>query len=57
MLFVQIERLQARGVAIVYISHRLEELARVAQPVAVLRDGLPGVSSPLPITAASSWSI
>ncbi|MFU0839378.1 MAG: ABC transporter related protein [Pseudomonas fragi] len=39
MLFVQIERLQARGVAIVYISHRLEELARVAQRIAVLRDG------------------
>lgn len=39
MLFVQIERLQARGVAIVYISHRLEELAQVAQRIAVLRDG------------------
>ena len=39
MLFVQIERLQARGVAIIYISHRLEELARVAQRIAVLRDG------------------
>ena len=39
MLFAQIERLQARGVAIVYISHRLEELARVAQRIAVLRDG------------------
>lgn len=39
LLFEQIERLRARGVAIVYISHRLEELARVAQRVAVLRDG------------------
>jgi len=39
MLFEQIARLQARGVAIVYISHRLEELARVAQRIAVLRDG------------------
>ncbi|WP_416425659.1 sugar ABC transporter ATP-binding protein [Pseudomonas sp. App30] len=39
MLFEQITRLQARGVAIVYISHRLEELARVAQRIAVLRDG------------------
>ena len=39
MLFEQITRLQARGVAIIYISHRLEELARVAQRIAVLRDG------------------
>ena len=31
--------MQARGVAIIYISHRLEELARVAQRIAVLRDG------------------
>ncbi|WPP01628.1 sugar ABC transporter ATP-binding protein [Pseudomonas sp. HR96] len=39
MLFEQITRLRARGVSIVYISHRLEELARVAQRIAVLRDG------------------
>ena len=39
LLFTQIERLRQRGVAIVYISHRLEELQRVAQRIAVLRDG------------------
>ncbi|HEK2088476.1 TPA: sugar ABC transporter ATP-binding protein [Pseudomonas aeruginosa] len=39
MLFEQIERLRERGVAIVYISHRLEELARISQRIAVLRDG------------------
>ncbi|WP_409288370.1 sugar ABC transporter ATP-binding protein [Pseudomonas sp. KCJK8927] len=39
LLFVQIERLRQRGVAIVYISHRLEELQRVAQRIVVLRDG------------------
>ncbi|KVK86059.1 sugar ABC transporter ATP-binding protein [Burkholderia cepacia] len=39
LLFEQIDRLKARGVAIIYISHRLEELARVAERVAVLRDG------------------
>ncbi len=39
LLFEQIERLRERGVAIVYISHRLEELARVAERIAVLRDG------------------
>jgi ribose transport system ATP-binding protein len=39
MLFEQITRLQAQGVSIIYISHRLEELARVSQRIAVLRDG------------------
>jgi ribose transport system ATP-binding protein len=39
MLFEQITRLQQRGVSIIYISHRLEELQRVAQRIAVLRDG------------------
>ncbi len=39
LLFEQIARLKARGVALVYISHRLEELERIAQRVAVLRDG------------------
>ncbi|MDR5771468.1 MULTISPECIES: sugar ABC transporter ATP-binding protein [unclassified Caballeronia] len=39
LLFEQIDRLKARGVALVYISHRLEELRRVAERAAVLRDG------------------
>src|SRR5471032_410549 len=39
LLFVQIERLKAAGVAIIYISHRLEELKRVADRIVVLRDG------------------
>ena len=39
LLFEQIQRLREAGVAIVYISHRLEELAKVAQRIAVLRDG------------------
>jgi len=39
LLFEQIARLKARGVALIYISHRLEELARVAGRIAILRDG------------------
>ncbi|MBV8628786.1 MAG: sugar ABC transporter ATP-binding protein [Paraburkholderia sp.] len=39
LLFEQIARLKSRGVALVYISHRLEELARVAERIAILRDG------------------
>ncbi|WP_087044350.1 sugar ABC transporter ATP-binding protein [Caballeronia ptereochthonis] len=39
LLFEQVRRLKARGVALVYISHRLEELRRIAERAAVLRDG------------------
>lgn len=38
-LFGVIERLSAQGVSIVYISHFLEEIERVAQSFTVLRDG------------------
>ena len=38
-LFAVIRRLADRGVAIVYISHRLEELPQIAHSVSVLRDG------------------
>ncbi len=38
-LFQVIKNLTADGVAIVYISHRLEELAELADSVNVLRDG------------------
>lgn len=39
VLFRIIRELKARGVAIVYISHRLEELLGIADTVSVLRDG------------------
>jgi ribose transport system ATP-binding protein len=38
-LFTLIERLVARGVAIVYITHRLDEVYRIGHRVTVLRDG------------------
>jgi ribose transport system ATP-binding protein len=38
-LFEQIGRLKAEGVSFIYISHRLDEIARIADRVAVLRDG------------------
>ena len=38
-LFVQIERLKREGVGFIYVSHRLEEIARIADRIAVLRDG------------------
>ncbi len=39
MLFTLVRRLAARGVSIIYITHRLQELKRIADDVTVLRDG------------------
>ncbi len=38
-LFAVIARLRADGVGIIYISHRLEEIAAIADRITVLRDG------------------
>lgn len=38
-LFQLIDRLTAQGVAIVYISHKLDEIERIADRVVILRDG------------------
>ncbi|MFY0406541.1 sugar ABC transporter ATP-binding protein [Solicola sp. PLA-1-18] len=38
-LFSVIERLRADGIAIVYVSHRMDELYEVCEQVTVLRDG------------------
>lgn len=39
VLFGLIETLKARGIAIVYVTHKLEELFRIGDRVTVLRDG------------------
>jgi len=39
VLFGVVRRLRQRGVAIIYISHRLDELFRIADTVTVMRDG------------------
>jgi len=39
-LFAAIRPLKERGVGIIYVSHRLDEIFRIADRVAVLRDGL-----------------
>jgi ABC-type sugar transport system ATPase subunit len=38
-LFEHISALKSKGIGIIYISHRLSELARIADRVTVLRDG------------------
>jgi len=39
VLFRKLESLRSQGVGIIYISHRLEEIRRLASRVTVLRDG------------------
>ena len=38
-LFATLKRLRGQGVGIIYISHRLEEVRRLADRITVLRDG------------------
>ena len=54
-LFAFIGRLRERGVAIIYITHRLDEVIRIADRVQILRDGssvLEGLVSDLPGTTS-----
>jgi ABC-type sugar transport system ATPase subunit len=47
ILHDRIQRLRERGVSIIYISHRLEEIFRVANRVTVMRDGRHIVTLPV----------
>ena len=38
-LFKKIEELKAQGISIIYISHKMEEVFRIADDITVLRDG------------------
>ena len=38
-LFVIINKLRAKGVAMVYISHKMEEILRISDEVTIMRDG------------------
>ncbi len=49
-LFAIVRRLRARGVSIVYISHRLEEVFLLADRVTVLRDGAHVATKPVAAT-------
>jgi len=46
-LFSMIRRLKERGVSIVYISHKMDEIFKVADEVTVLRDGFRVVTEPV----------
>ncbi len=38
-LFIQIEKLKKSGITIIYISHRMDEIFKIADSITVLRDG------------------
>lgn len=46
-LFAFIKKLKAQGIAIVYVSHRMDEVFRIADVVTILRDGKKVVTGPL----------
>jgi ribose transport system ATP-binding protein len=54
-LFALLKRLAAKGVVLLYITHRLEEIHRIADAVTVLRNG--GVAGTLPIGEATPGAI
>jgi rhamnose transport system ATP-binding protein len=47
VLFAVIRRLTASGVSVIYISHRLDELFRIADEVTVMRDGRTITTQPI----------
>ena len=55
-LFEAMRRLRARGVGMIYVSHRLDEIFRVADRVVVLRDGLKVGEKPVGETTPTNWS-
>lgn len=46
-LFKVLRQLTARGVAIIYISHRMDEIYRICDRITILRDGMKIAVSPL----------
>jgi ribose transport system ATP-binding protein len=46
-LFVFLRRLKEQGVAIIYVSHRMDEIARIADRATILRDGKHVITAPL----------
>ena len=47
LLFDMLQRLKESGVAIVYVSHRMDEILRIADHATILRDGRLVLSAPI----------
>ncbi|MGZ2385430.1 sugar ABC transporter ATP-binding protein [Rhizobium brockwellii] len=46
-LFQFLRKLKARGVAIIYVSHRMDEIGRIADRATIFRDGRHVITAPL----------
>jgi ribose transport system ATP-binding protein len=46
ILFDLIENLKSKGISIIYISHRMDEIYKVSDRITVLRDGKRAITSP-----------
>ena len=46
-LFTFLRKLKAEGVAIIYVSHRMDEIARIADRATILRDGRHVITAPM----------
>src|SRR3989442_8490055 len=46
-LFELIQRLKAKGISLIYISHRMEEIFEIADRITVMRDGLRVFTEPI----------
>jgi ribose transport system ATP-binding protein len=53
-LFIVLRSLKARGVGMIYVSHRLDEIFRLADRVAVLRDGVLVGNTPVKSTTPAA---
>lgn len=54
-LFALVDRLRARGVALLYISHRMLDIRRIADRIVAMRDGVvSGVFATKPLDAAGA---
>ena len=59
-LFTTVENLKAQGHAIIYITHKMEEIYRIADRITVLRDGKYIGTAPakeLPISTLITWMV
>ena len=59
-LFALIQSLKARGCGIIYITHKMEEIARIADRITVLRDGKwigMAPASELPVPKLIQWMV
>lgn len=45
-LFAVVEKLRSEGVALVFVSHKLDEVMRISQTVTIMRSGLNVIDSP-----------